>query len=255
MAQSNAIDVLLKKLEYSFNDITLLNEALTHRSYASKNNERLEFLGDGVLNFVIADELFKLYPDVQEGDLSRLRASLVNKESLAEIANKLNLGEVIKLGSGELKSGGFRRPSILADAVESILGSVYCDGGFDTARDLIVRLYADRLASPTDLQSLKDPKTRLQELLQSRRFDLPDYQVTSITGQSHAQVFHVKCSIKQMSIEVNGEGKSRRKGEQVAADKAITRVEEYFGNNRTAIHGSLRHNATNPVPPGNKKNG
>ena len=229
MAQSTAIDVLLKKLKYSFNDITLLNEALTHRSYASNNNERLEFLGDGILNFVIADELFKLYPDVQEGDLSRLRANLVNKESLAEIANKLNLGEVIKLGSGELKSGGFRRPSILADAVESILGSVYCDGGFVAARDLIVRLYADRLASPTDLQSLKDSKTRLQELLQSRRFDLPDYQVTGIAGQSHAQIFQVKCSIKQMSIEVSGEGRSRRKGEQVAADKAITRVEEYFG--------------------------
>ena len=255
MAQFNAIDVLLKKLEYSFNDITLLNEALTHRSYASKNNERLEFLGDGVLNFVIADELFNLYPDVQEGDLSRLRANLVNKESLAKIANTLNLGEVIKLGSGELKSGGFRRPSILADAVESILGAVYCDGGFYSARDLIVRLYADRLASPTDLQSLKDPKTRLQELLQSRRFALPDYQVTSISGQSHAQIFHVQCSIKQMSIEVNGEGKSRRKGEQLAADKAITRVQEYFGNNRTAIHGSLRHNATKAVPPGHKKNG
>ena len=230
MAQSNAIDVLLKNLEYSFNDITLLNEALTHRSYASKNNERLEFLGDGVLNFVIASELFNLYPDAQEGDLSRLRANLVNKESLANIANKLNLGEVIKLGTGELKSGGFRRPSILADAVESILASVYCDGGFDAARDLIVRLYADRLASPTDLQSLKDPKTRLQELLQSRRFALPDYQVSSITGQAHAQIFHVKCSIKQMSIAVNGEGKSRRKGEQIAAEKAINQVKEYFGN-------------------------
>jgi len=255
MAQFNAIDVLLKKLEYSFNDITLLNEALTHRSYASNNNERLEFLGDGILNFVIADEVFNLYPDVQEGDLSRLRANLVNKESLAKIANTLNLGEVIKLGSGELKSGGFRRPSILADAVESILGAVYCDGGFDSARNLIVRLYADRLASPTDLQSLKDPKTRLQELLQSRRFALPDYQVTSISGQSHAQIFHVQCRIKQMSIEVEGEGKSRRKGEQIAADKAIILVKEYFENNRTAIHGSLRHNATRATPPEDKKNG
>ncbi len=229
MAQSNAIDALLKKLEYSFNDIALLNEALTHRSYAAKNNERLEFLGDGILNFVIAHELFKQYPDVQEGDLSRLRANLVNKESLAEIANQLKLGEVIQLGSGELKSGGFRRPSILADAVESILGAVYCDGGFDLCRELIVRLYANRLASPTDLQSLKDPKTRLQELLQSRRFTLPDYQVTNITGQAHAQVFHVKCNIEQMNIEVNGEGKSRRKAEQIAAEKAIKQVEAYYG--------------------------
>jgi len=228
MPQSNAINALLKKLEYSFNNIDLLNEALTHRSYASVNNERLEFLGDGILNFVIAHELFKLYPDVQEGDLSRLRANLVNKEPLAEIANQLNLGEVIKLGSGELKSGGFRRPSILADSVESILGAVYCDGGFDSARELIVRLYSDRLSSPTDLQSLKDPKTRLQELLQSRHFDLPDYQVVNISGQAHAQVFHVECSIKQMGIEVKGEGKSRRKAEQVAAEKAITEVELHF---------------------------
>ena len=230
MAQSNAITVLLKKLEYSFNNIELLNEALTHRSYAAKNNERLEFLGDGILNFVIAHELFKQYPDVQEGDLSRLRANLVNKESLAIIANQLQLGDVIRLGSGELKSGGFRRPSILADAVESIFGAVYCDGGFESCRALIVRLYTTRLASPTDLQSLKDPKTQLQELLQSRRFPLPDYQVTNITGQAHAQIFHVRCSIKQMDIEVDGEGKSRRKAEQIAAEKAIAEVGVNFGS-------------------------
>ena len=230
MAQSNAINNLLKKLEYSFNDIELLNEALTHRSYAAKNNERLEFLGDGILNFVIAHELFKQYPDVQEGDLSRLRANLVNKESLAVIAKQLELGDVIRLGSGELKSGGFRRPSILADAVESILGAVYCDGGFESCRELIVRLYASRLSSPTDLQSLKDPKTQLQELLQSRRFALPDYQVTNVTGQAHAQIFHVRCNIKPMNIDVSGEGKSRRKAEQVAAEKAITEVKANFGS-------------------------
>lgn len=229
MAQQQAINTLLKKLEYTFSDPSLLDEALTHRSYSSKNNERLEFLGDGILNFVIAHELFKLYPDVQEGDLSRLRANLVNKDSLAEIAGHLKLGEVIKLGSGELKSGGFRRPSILADAVESILGAVYCDGGFEPCRELIIRLYANRLALSMDLQSLKDPKTQLQELLQSRRFSLPDYQVTKITGQAHAQAFHVRCSIKKMNIEVNGEGKSRRKAEQVAAGRAIALVEEQFG--------------------------
>jgi ribonuclease III len=236
MAKSRAIavpiDELLKKLEYSFGDIELLKEALTHRSYAAKNNERLEFLGDGILNFVIADELFKRYPGAQEGDLSRLRANLVNKESLAEIANQLDLGEVIQLGSGELKSGGFRRPSILADAVESILGAVYSDGGFDPCRDLIVRLYAYRLSPPTDLHSLKDPKTRLQELLQSRGFALPDYQVVNITGQAHAQVFHVECTIAKMNITVNGEGKSRRKAEQVAAEKAIVEVEANYGRKR-----------------------
>ncbi len=229
MAQSKAIVSLLTKLGYSFDNVELLDEALTHRSYSAKNNERLEFLGDGILNFVIAHELFKQYPDVQEGDLSRLRANLVNKESLAEIANQLDLGEVIKLGSGELKSGGFRRPSILADTVESILGAVYNDGGFDPCRDLIVRLYAKRLASPTDLQSLKDPKTQLQELLQSRRFSLPEYQVVNITGHAHAQVFHVKCSIAKMNITVNGEGKSRRKAEQAAAEKAIVEVETHYG--------------------------
>ena len=230
MALSKAIASLLKKLAYSFDDIELLNEALTHRSYATKNNERLEFLGDGILNFVIADELFKQYPDAQEGDLSRLRATLVNKESLAEIAEQLNLGEVILLGTGELKSGGFRRPSILADTVESILGAVYSDGGFEPCRDLIVRLYAKRLASPADLQSLKDPKTRLQELLQSRRFSLPEYQVVNITGQAHSQVFHVRCSIDKMNIKVDGEGKSRRKAEQVAAEKAILKVEAHYGD-------------------------
>ena len=229
MAQSNAIDKLLKKLEYSFNNIELLDEALTHRSFAPRNNERLEFLGDGILNFVIAHELFKSYPDVQEGDLSRLRANLVNKESLAEIADKLNLGDVIKLGSGELKSGGFRRPSILADAVESILGAVYSDSGFDAARELIVRLYAYRLALPTDLQSLKDPKTQLQELLQSRKYSLPVYDVVDITGKAHAQIFHINCAIEKLKIEVKGEGKSRRKAEQVAAQKAIVLVEENFG--------------------------
>jgi ribonuclease-3 len=218
MAQPKAIAALSKKLEYSFADIELLNEALTHR-----------FLGDGILNFVIADELFKQYPDVQEGDLSRLRANLVNKESLAEIANQLDLGDVIQLGSGELKSGGFRRPSILADAVESILGAVYSDGGFEACRALIIRLYAYRLSSPTDLQSLKDPKTRLQDLLQSRRFALPDYQVVKITGQAHAQVFHVRCTIDKLKINVDGEGKSRRKAEQMAAEKAIAQVETNYG--------------------------
>ena len=231
MAQATAIKTLLQQLDYSFSDLSLLDEALTHRSYSSKNNERLEFLGDGILNFVIADELFKQYPDVQEGDLSRLRANLVNKDSLAEIAAQLQLGEVIRLGSGELKSGGFRRPSILADTVESILGAVYCDDGFESCRELIIRLYKKRLAQATDLQSLKDSKTQLQELLQSRHYVLPDYQVTNISGQAHAQIFHVKCTIPKMNIEVTGEGRSRRKAEQMAAGHAITEVEAFFVTN------------------------
>jgi ribonuclease III len=228
MQSTNHIEQLMQKINYHFNDPALLEEALTHRSFSSRNNERLEFLGDGILNFVIADELFKKYTDVQEGDLSRLRASLVNKESLAEIANALNLGDVIRLGSGELKSGGFRRPSILADAVESIFGAVYTDGGFEHCRELIIRLYSKKLTTPTDLQQLKDPKTRLQELLQSRRYPLPVYNVEQVTGHAHAQVFHVSCVIDKLGIAVNGEGKSRRKAEQVAAEQAIEQVESSF---------------------------
>jgi len=218
--------VLLKKLDYQFKNVALLDEALTHRSVSARNNERLEFLGDGILNFVIAAELFTRYPDVQEGDLSRLRASLVNKDSLVEIAQTLNLGEVIKLGSGELKSGGFRRPSILADTVESIFGAVYSDSGFDVCRQLILRLYQQKLAEHKDLKSLKDPKTRLQELLQSRHFDLPIYHVQQISGKSHSQIFHLECLIPQLSLSINGEGKSRRKAEQHAAEKALIKVEE-----------------------------
>ena len=228
MEQDKALTDLTRALGYSFDDPSLLDEALTHRSFAARNNERLEFLGDGILNFVIADELFRRYADVQEGDLSRLRASLVNKESLAVIANHLKLGDVIKLGSGELKSGGFRRPSILADAVESILGAVYLDGGFEPCRELIIRLYHDKLSSPADLQQLKDPKTRLQELLQSRRVPLPVYEVTEVRGRAHSQVFQVRCSIESLSITVEGEGRSRRKAEQVAAEKAIAEVERDF---------------------------
>ncbi len=224
MLNTNSISILSNKLEYTFKNADLLDEALTHRSVSARNNERLEFLGDGILNFVIAHELFKLYPDVKEGDLSRLRANLVNKDSLAEIALELNLGDVIKLGSGELKSGGFRRPSILADAVESILGAVYCDSGFDECRALIVRLYKDKLSKSTDLQSLKDPKTQLQELLQSRRYDLPVYTVQRISGKAHAQIFHIDCSMPQLDLHVKGEGKSRRKAEQVAAEAALKKV-------------------------------
>ncbi len=226
MSQSDSQIVLLKKLAYVFKNPDLLDEALTHRSVSSENNERLEFLGDGILNFVVADELFKLYPDVNEGDLSRLRANLVNKDTLAEIALELDLGDVIKLGSGELKSGGFRRPSILADAVESILAAVYCDGGFDVCRKLIIQLYKNKLSDDTDLQSLKDAKTQLQEVLQSRHFDLPVYNVQRIAGKAHAQMFHVECMMPQLELCIKGEGKSRRKAEQVAAEKALIVVKE-----------------------------
>ena len=221
---------LIGRLGYSFKDADLLDEALTHRSLGSRNNERLEFLGDGILNFVIADKLFTMDLEMREGDLSRLRASLVNGETLAEIARDLNLGDCIKLGAGELKSGGFRRSSILADAVESILGAVYCDGGFEASRALILRLYEDKLNNLPDVASLKDPKTRLQELLQSRRLSIPFYEVINVSGKAHAQIFRVRCTIEEINCVTQAEGGSRRKAEQLAAEAAYKQVKKKFNS-------------------------
>jgi ribonuclease-3 len=224
MALESALKSLSLQLDYSFRNEALLTEALTHRSAASINNERLEFLGDGILNFIIAASLFEHYPDINEGDLSRLRASLVNRDSLADIAKSLDLGQYIKLGSGELKSGGRRRDSILADAVEAILGAVYLDSGFDNCRALILRLYQDKLRNIPDVQELKDPKTRLQELLQSRQYPLPDYSVLEVSGKAHNQLFKVECAIEDLDCVTTAQGKSRRKAEQAAAKLAIEEV-------------------------------
>lgn len=230
MAQSNALTSLSAALEYTFRNEVLLTEALTHRSAASVNNERLEFLGDGILNFVIAAKLFEQYAEMNEGDLSRLRASLVNKDSLADIAKFLELGQFIRLGSGELKSGGRRRDSILADAVEAIFGAVYIDSGFDTCRALILRLYADKLQNIPDVQTLKDPKTCLQELLQSRHYPLPDYTVLEVTGKAHNQMFKVECSIEDLNCTTSAQGRSRRKAEQAAAKLAIDQVSKIISS-------------------------
>jgi ribonuclease-3 len=230
MALDNALTSLSRLLEYTFKNEELLVEALTHRSAASVNNERLEFLGDGILNFIIAASLFEQYSDLDEGDLSRLRASLVNKDSLADIAITLELGQYIKLGSGELKSGGRRRDSILADAVEAILGAVYIDSGFDTCRDLVLHLYAEKLQNIPDLAALKDPKTNLQELLQSRRYPLPAYTVLEVTGKAHNQMFKIECSIEQLNCITTAQGRSRRKAEQAAAKLAIEQVSKKFAS-------------------------
>jgi ribonuclease-3 len=224
MALESALKSLSLQLDYTFKNEALLTEALTHRSAASINNERLEFLGDGILNFIIAASLFEHYPDINEGDLSRLRASLVNRDSLADIAKSLDLGQYINLGSGELKSGGRRRDSILADAVEAILGAVYLDSGFDNCRALILRLYQDKLRNIPDVQELKDPKTRLQELLQSRQYPLPDYSVLEVSGKAHNQLFKVECTIEDLDCVTTAQGKSRRKAEQAAAKLAIEEV-------------------------------
>lgn len=230
MDSSRHLMTLIGRLDYLFKDADLLDEALTHRSLGARNNERLEFLGDGILNFVIADKLFSMNTDMREGDLSRLRASLVNGETLAEIARELNLGDCIKLGAGELKSGGFRRSSILADTVESILGAVYCDTGFDACRTLILRLFEEKLNNLPDVNSLKDPKTRLQELLQSRRLAVPFYEVIKVTGKSHDQTFRVRCTIEEIACVTEAEGGSRRKAEQLAAEAAYKQVKKKFNS-------------------------
>lgn len=228
MQQTAALAALIQRLAYDFKNPALLDEALTHRSVGAQNNERLEFLGDSVLNFVIADELFRKFPDINEGDLSRLRASLVNRDSLAEIARELELGACLKLGSGELKSGGYRRASIIADAVESLLGAVYCDSGFDACQALVLRLFSRRLKTIPDLDSLKDAKTRLQELLQSRRYERPEYTVVEVSGKPHAQNFKVECRMHEPVVVTVAEGRSRRKAEQLAAEAALELVNQQF---------------------------
>lgn len=225
---------LTSSLNYQFIKPGLLQEALTHRSASSKNNERLEFLGDSILNFVIAAELFQRYADLPEGDLSRIRASLVNKDGLANVAVDLDLGNFLVLGSGELKSGGYRRESILADAVEAIFGAVYLDSGFTGCRDLILRLYEQQLENIPDPALLKDPKTRLQELLQSHKLALPNYEVISVSGKAHNQSFSVECSIEVLSIKTLGKATNRRKAEQQAAENAIGEVELSFQTNKAA---------------------
>jgi len=215
-----AHEALLRLLGYRFSDPLLLRQALTHRSYGAPHNERLEFLGDGVLNFIIASLLYERFPVLPEGDLSRLRAHLVNQETLSQLARTLDLGQYLLLGEGELKSGGFRRPSILADAFEGILGAIYVDGGFEAAVDVVRRIYEPLLAE-LDPKSLgKDPKTLLQEYLQGRRLSLPLYNVVSVSGEAHEQRFQVECVILELSIRAEGEGSSRRSAEQNAARSA-----------------------------------
>lgn len=213
-------------LPYRFDRPELLSEALTHRSAGRPNNERLEFLGDAVLNLLIAEALYHRVPDADEGALSRLRALLVRGETLAEIAGELNLGEALSLGSGELKSGGFRRRSILADALEAVIGAVYLDGGFKACRDLVGELFASRLASLPDTDSLKDPKTRLQEYLQARQFPLPVYRLVAEEGEPHRRRFRVACEIPGLDRPVEAGGRSRRAAEQEAARRALVGLGE-----------------------------
>lgn len=213
-------DTITGRIGYPFGNPDLLRQALTHRSYGASHNERLEFLGDGVLNCVVAAELFRLFPQHAEGELSRLRASFVNQQSLFEIAQQIDLGRHLLLGEGELKSGGVRRPSMLADALEALIGAVFLDGGFAAARELILRLFDDPLKNADPRLLGKDAKTRLQEFLQARRIPLPQYSVIATTGEAHEQTFRVECLIPELDIRTLGEGTSRRSAEQVAAHRA-----------------------------------
>ncbi len=217
---------LSKRLVYNFVNTNLLAQALTHRSFSAQNNERLEFLGDGALNFMIAHQLYQRFPNIAEGDLSRLRAQLVKESTLCEIAISLNLGDVLKLGEGELKSAGWRRPSILADAVEAIIGAVYLDGGFAAAEALVAHLFANKLDTIDPKVIDKDPKSLLQEVLQGKKIAVPEYTVTHLEGEAHAQVFIVECSIEKLNIRTVGEGTSRRIAEQQAAQLALEKIKK-----------------------------
>lgn len=214
-------ELLAKKLGLTFHDPGLLTVALTHRSVGAKNNERLEYLGDSVLGFVIAQKLYESFPEAGEGVLSRLRASLVNQNSLAELARQHNLGEYLILGSGELKSGGFRRDSILSDALEAIMGALVEDQGVEACRNWILELFAGKLAELKADDWVKDPKTRLQELMQAKRKPLPIYELVAMSGVDHAQTFEVRCKVAATDQVSQASGISRKKAEQAAAEKML----------------------------------
>lgn len=225
------------KLAYEPRDLALFTAALTHRSAPGRNNERLEFLGDAVLNLVVAEHLFRAFPECTEGDLSRLRARVVSSEPLAEVSASLNVGDTLRLGSGELKAGGFRRKSILADALEALVGALFLDGGLEAARQVIETLFESRIASLPPPDALKDAKTRLQEYLQSRGFPLPRYTVERVEGEQHAQVFWVSCQVHglgarsgpKFNVSGEGTGSSRRRAEQEAAEKVLIEISAQTG--------------------------
>ncbi len=222
LAEDQALKRWVRQLlGHDFKDDALYLTALTHRSAAALHNERLEFLGDAVLNCAVAQMLFESHARADEGDLSRLRASLVSGETLARIAAEHQLGDYLRLGSGELKSGGFRRASILADALEALIGAVMVDAGFDAAAAAVRRLVEPRLRELPPAETLKDAKTRLQELLQSQGVALPAYTLVAVQGESHSQVFSVSCEVGSMHLISSGEGSSRRRAEQLAAERML----------------------------------
>lgn len=224
--QQSHLQKLQDSLGYQFKDATLLGVALTHKSYQAKHNERLEFLGDAVLNTSITAYLFEHFPELDEGVLSRVRASLVKGETLAKLAREHALGEHLLLGTGELKSGGFKRASILADAMEAIIGAVYIESGFEQSKAFVVKLYAKRLLPDSILGLGKDPKTALQEYLQSRKLPLPSYQLEKVTGEDHQQVFTVTCELAKLNIKASSSGSNRRSAEKAVARLVLEQINQ-----------------------------
>lgn len=212
---------LENELGHIFHNKTLLISALTHRSLGKDNNERLEYLGDALLGFIIAEILYTLYPHASEGELTRLRSMLVKGDTLARIARHLDLGEYIKLGASELKSGGWRRKSILANTMEALIGAIYLDAGLDICKNSVLRLFENHLKDCSPDNLVKDPKTRLQEFLQSQQKDLPVYHVVQERGEAHERIFTVQCSIPEIKLSVEAEGRSKRNAEQAAAQQAL----------------------------------
>ncbi len=223
------LEKLQQSLAYQFSNLDLAQQALTHRSASKSHNERFEFLGDSLLGFIIAEALFDLYPEASEGELSRMRASLVNKASLAAIGRELQLGELLQLGAGELKSGGMERDSILADTVEALIAAIYLDGGLEACKQFVKTINARNLSTEEGSAKQKDCKTRLQELLQAQGRALPNYEVVEVSGAAHEQVFHVSCSLEFLQKKAVGIGSSKRLAEQQAAEKMLDSIEESIG--------------------------
>ncbi|MGB5327048.1 MAG: ribonuclease III [Gammaproteobacteria bacterium] len=218
-------DKLCTLTGYQFKQTNLLEQALTHRSYSRQlNNERLEFLGDSILNLIISNHIYERFSAADEGDLSRIRASLVKEETLAQVARQIDLGDYIHLGGGELKSGGYRRASILSDALEALIGAIYLDSDYAQTEAAVLHLYREQLQNIDAGANLRDPKTRLQEYLQANKKSLPIYQVDQITGKSHDQVFTVSCKLTDLDMQSNGKGSSRKKAEQQAAQKILDKL-------------------------------
>lgn len=217
---------LSRKLGYQFKNANLLKLALTHRSSADENNERLEFLGDSIVNCVIADALYQQFPHAQEGKLSRWRATLINRDTLGEVARSFDLGRYLFLGPGELKSGGHDRQSILSCSMEAIIGAIYLDAGFDVAKECILRWYENLLESISYETSQKDPKTQLQEILQRRHMNLPVYKVETVEGEAHQQEFVVSCMVDGVAEKAVGRGTSRRRAEQASAEAMLGMIKK-----------------------------